>query len=83
MYACMSKCPCPQRLKRIACETSSSRQRIASSIVAFTAWFASGAGMIPSIRANSTPAAKTSVWVYARASMRPSSFRWLTSGAMP
>ena len=53
MYACMSKWPCPQRLKRIACETPSSRQRTASSIAAFTAWFASGAGRIPSIRANS------------------------------
>jgi hypothetical protein len=40
-------------------------------------------GTMPSARANITPAAKQSVWCTLRASIRPSSLTWLTSGAMP
>ena len=47
------------------------------------AWVASGAGMMPSARANATPASKQAFCWTARASIRPSSLRWLTSGAMP
>ena len=38
-------------------------QRSASSIAPLTAWLASGAGTMPSVRANCTPAAKHSFWV--------------------
>jgi hypothetical protein len=34
-------------------------------------------------RANITPASKQAVWCTPLASIRPSSFTWLTSGAMP
>ena len=33
------------------------------------AWFASGAGMMPSLRANKTPASKLSIWSTASASI--------------
>ncbi len=79
----MSKWPWPQRLNRIDRDTPSSRQRIASSIAARTAWLASGAGTMPSTRANCTPASKHLVWWYAVDRIRPSSCRCDTSGAMP
>ena len=61
----------------------SSLQRRASTIAPFTAWFASGAGMMLSARANCTPASKQSSCVYAVGSTRSSATQWLTSGAMP
>ena len=42
-----------------------------------------GAGTIPSVRANCTPAAKHSLCGFAIASIRPSSLRWLISGLIP
>ena len=47
------------------------------------AWDGSGAGTIPSARANRTASAKHSDWVYARASTSPVWTRCDTSGAMP
>ena len=44
------------------------------------AWVGSGAGRMPSARANVTPASKVRRWWTARASMTPCSLRWLTSG---
>jgi hypothetical protein len=58
-------------------------QRRASSMAPRMAWVHSGAATMPSARANITPAAKQSVWCTLRASIRPSSMAWLTSGAMP
>ena len=63
--------------------TPSSLHRRASTIAPFTAWFASGAGMMLSARANRTPASKQSSCVYAVGSTRSSCTQWLTSGAMP
>ena len=40
-------------------------QSSADSMAPLTAWFASGAGMIPSALANNKPALKISVWLYA------------------
>ncbi len=47
-------------------------QARASSITALIAWDGSGAGMMPSLRANFTPASKTGNWYSARASTNPS-----------
>ena len=55
----------------------------ASRTAAAMAWFASGAGRIPSVRVNSTPRSKVSRCGIATASMAPFSFRSETSGAMP
>ena len=61
----------------------SSLHRSASTIAPFTAWVASGAGMMLSARENSTPASKHSACVYAVGSTRSSATQWLTSGAIP
>ncbi len=60
-----------------------SMHAMASSTAAARAWVGSGAGTMPSVRANSTPAAKQSFWVFACASISPSSYRWLISGLIP
>ena len=61
-------------------DAPASRPRSASSIATRIAWFDSGAGRMPSVRANWTPAAKLAFWWTARASMRPWSLSRLTSG---
>ena len=43
--------------------------RSASSMATLMAWVGSGAGRMPSARANRTPASKVAVWWTARASM--------------
>ena len=48
-----------------------SMHAMASSTAAARAWVGSGAGMMPSVRANRTPAAKQSCCVFAVASMSP------------
>ncbi len=51
-----------------------------------TLWIAcadSGAGIVPSHRANMTALSNTSPWWYASASITPAASRWLTSGAEP
>src|SRR3989304_3398992 len=53
----MSKWPWPLRLKRIVLRSPASRQRRASSMATRMACALSGAGMIPSARANCTAAA--------------------------
>ena len=58
----MSKCPWPHRLKRIVRPAPAARHFMASSMAPLTACVASGAGTIPSARANCTPAAKHSFW---------------------
>ena len=65
----MSKWPCPQRLKAIVSALPSSRQRTASSIAPRTACAASGAGTMPSARANRTPASNVASCCTARASI--------------
>ena len=55
----------------------------ARAIAAAMAWLDSGAGMMPSARANSMPAAKATSYSTATASIRPSSFACDTIGAMP
>ena len=52
----MSKCPCPEKLKRITLSLPSFLASSASSMVALMAWEVSGAGMIPSVLANVTAA---------------------------
>ena len=56
----MSKLPWPQSPKRITRSSPASRAASASSIAARIAWAGSGAGMMPSVRANWTAAANVS-----------------------
>jgi len=79
----MSKCPCPHSAVRITFCSPDSAHRLASSIAAASAWVGSGAGMIPSVRAKSTAAAKHSRCDLATASNRPSSYMCDSSGDMP
>jgi len=55
----------------------------ASSTATLIAWVLSGAGRMPSARANCTPTSNAAVWWTPRASISPSSYSWDTSGAMP
>ena len=55
----------------------------ASSMATRMAWVGSGAGRMPSARANCTPASKLARWWTLRASMKPCSLSRLTSGDMP
>src|SRR6266446_1326301 len=57
-YAPRSKCPCPDRLKRITRDFPSASAFFASSTAALIACELSGAGMIPSERENVTAASK-------------------------
>ncbi len=52
-------------------------------MAAASAWVGSGAGMMPSVRANSTAAAKHSRCGLATASNIPSSYMCDSSGDMP
>ncbi len=55
----------------------------ASRIASAMAWVGSGAGTMPSVRANCTAAAKHSVCGTDSASIIPSSYRWEIIGAIP
>ena len=69
--------PWPDRLNRITRSSPASRASSASSIAARMACDDSGAGMMPSVRANWTAASKQAFWAYALASMKP----WLVQVA--
>ena len=72
----MSKWPWPHRAVRITFSSPVSLHRLASSTTAASACVGSGAGTMPSVRANWTPAAKHSRCGSATASIRPSSYTW-------
>src|SRR6185437_310316 len=82
-YAAMSKWPWPEGLNRITCSVPASSARRAASTTPLIAWAVSGAGTIPSERANLSAASKTSFWRYASARRSPSSMSWETIGAAP
>ena len=75
--------PWPHSAVRMTFSSPVSLQRRASAIVAASAWVGSGAGTMPSVRANWTPAAKQSDCGIASASISPSSYTWLMSGLIP
>ena len=79
----MSKWPWPDRLKMMTCSVPASSARRAASIAPLMACALSGAGTIPSERANVTAAEKTSFCRNASARTRPSSTSWETIGAAP
>ncbi len=79
----MSKWPWPERLKRIVRSTPSASALPRLLDRAVDGVGGSGAGMMPSLRANCTAAAKTSFCMYASARIRPSRTSCEISGATP
>ena len=79
----MSKCPCPDKLKRIALLSPVSLHLRASSIAADMACEDSGAGVMPSDRAKATASRKTSNCYTVRALISPCFATLLTCGAIP
>ena len=68
----MSKYPVPVSPKTMVLASPVSRHFTASSMAARIAWLLSGAGRMPSVRANSRAAAKTLVCSTETASISPS-----------